>query len=295
MNELAAAVVWAAQVIVQGSSDCPTPGEVATRVEALVPPAGRPVGVAELSSAGPDLRLVLRDGAGALAGERRLPRADLGCGELATAAATVIATWASDVHPEFAPPAAAAATVSAAAAARASRSNLGFTAALGLLGSLAPEGDDAGWAAGAVVAGAVHRGPLGGRLALAFQTERSFPVGTGRALTRRWVASLGPVHRLDEGTGPVRVEVGAAAVASWLTVRGTGFARDLSEDGEADLGAAGSVAVALRRKGPFTPFAELGGTWWARPRSAVDLATGARRALPRLEASLTLGILSRAL
>ena len=89
-------------VTVQGNTPCPTPQEVASLVAALLPSvggAGEP-DVAQLEQDGQRLRVTLRRSDGAELGRRWLSRS-FACADLAAAASAVIASWESDVHPEF--------------------------------------------------------------------------------------------------------------------------------------------------------------------------------------------------
>lgn len=94
-------------VSVKGNTRCPSAADVGTRVAAMLPlvATARAPDVAELDEidrGGPNLRLTLRRPDGALIGQRLLAR-EYSCAELAAAAAVIIATWESDVHPEFKP------------------------------------------------------------------------------------------------------------------------------------------------------------------------------------------------
>ncbi len=104
----ALAALWAPagpaqpMVTVQGNTPCPTPQEVTRLVAALLPSvgaAGQP-DVAQLEQDGQRLRVTLRRYDGAELGRRWLSRA-FACADLAAAVSAVIASWESDVHPEF--------------------------------------------------------------------------------------------------------------------------------------------------------------------------------------------------
>jgi hypothetical protein len=89
-------------VTVKGNTLCPTPLEVTTLVAALLPSvggAGEP-DMAHLEEDGPRLRVTLRRSDGAELGRRWLARA-FPCADLAAAVSAVIASWESDIHPEF--------------------------------------------------------------------------------------------------------------------------------------------------------------------------------------------------
>jgi hypothetical protein len=93
---------FAFQSLVQGET-CPAPVDVEARVRVilhLAPEQELSEGfIVERHEAG--LYVELRSADGALIGQRTLPSAG-SCDELAQAAAVVLSTWLSDVHPDFA-------------------------------------------------------------------------------------------------------------------------------------------------------------------------------------------------
>jgi hypothetical protein len=264
-------------VTVTGASQCPTPAAVTDRVATLLPRGSAAMGSAQLADAGTALVIVMRNQLGAVT-ERRLPRAGETCDELAAAAATVVATWLSDLHPNF--PAQFVVDDN-------HRPGWGLTGALGLSGSVAPGAGAAGWAGGIwASAGVFPTQRLGARLGLTGETERRFPVGAGQALSRRLSAALGPVLRADLGQDAL-VEVTAAAVAARFTLRGQGFAQGLDSE-SVDWGA--SAGVLLTTRHAFGPFVALEAITWPLARTALELQTGARAQLPRFGAGLVLGL-----
>ena len=296
---LAARAAASGPVAVSGALACPAPAAVAAEAEALLAPTASPIAEAELAGTDDQLTVVLREPGGAIAAERALPRAGLTCDELATAAAAVIASWLSDVHPEFAAAPANLARAAPAPRARAAGAGAGFDVALGLLGSAAPAGGEAGWAAGLwAAAGVLAPGrSLGARLAFDGESERSFSLGQGHAQTRRLLLSLGPFYRFGGAAGSLVTELGAGVVGAWFGVRGTGYPRAESS-AELDVGAAAHLLVAARREPGgaawirWAPFVGLEAVGWPRARTAVDLGSGEGLVLPRGEISLVLGILA---
>ncbi len=86
-----------------GEARCPTTAEVDSRLRTLLPTASGAAerDVATLEDVRARLRVTVRRPDGTTLGQRELDR-DHSCSELAAATALVIATWESDVHPEFA-------------------------------------------------------------------------------------------------------------------------------------------------------------------------------------------------
>ena len=96
-------VVFDAIVRITGDGGCPTTAEVDARVRALLPAGSEQdeQDVATLEQSLSHVRVSVRRPDGTILGERKFDRAHT-CAELAAAVALVIATWESDVHPEFA-------------------------------------------------------------------------------------------------------------------------------------------------------------------------------------------------
>jgi hypothetical protein len=289
-------------VNVQGDAVCPTAADVAARLGALLP--------ARATDEPPDVaRLDLRDGAllvtltgadGTMIGERALDRG-FACSDLASAAAVVIATWESDVHPEFrlaAAPAAPRPTVPAPRAAppvltalssppsRASTWDVGA----GLSGSLAPGSGGVAPAIGALVVGSWTPGArrTGIRLALAGTMDRELPLGAGRVRWQRTDVALGPQLRLASAASPQAVDLHAEALAGWLVASGNGFTNDLRE-GSLDPGLGAGARLSLGR-GAFVPWLEASLAGWLRRQTAYATPGTDVVTLPRFEASLALGV-----
>jgi hypothetical protein len=288
-------------VTVEGDAVCPTAADVAARLATLLP--------ARATDVAPDVaRLELREGAllvtltgadGTSIGERALD-SGFPCGDLASAAAVVIATWESDVHPEFrlaAPPAVpppppppAPPVVTAAPPPSPPASTLDVGA--GLLGSLAPGAGGVAPAVGAIVAGSWTPGGrrLGVRLALAGTIDRELPLGTGHVRWQRTDVALGPQLRLASTGAPWAVDLHAEAMAGWLIASGNGFATDL-QDGTLDPGLGAGARLNLGR-GMFVPWLEASLAAWLRQQAAYAGASVV--GLPRFEATLALGLSYRA-
>ena len=145
--------------------------------------------------------------------ERVLDR-DGSCSELAELAAVVIASWESDVHPEFARPHVepGPAPVVVMPAARLA-SPMAYDAALGASLSHADS-----FAAGGVLALTwIPRGtgPGNGTLLAAVDAERTLDLGVGRARWRRWMGSAEFDWRLSR----IPLDFHGGLVLGWLTAK----------------------------------------------------------------------------
>ncbi len=140
--------------------------------------------------------------------------------ELAELAAVVIASWESDVHPEFVRPHAEPGPAPAAVmpAARLARP-MAYDAALGA--SLSHAGS---FAAGGVLALTwIPRGTGPGvRLLAAVDAERTLDLGVGRARWRRWTGSAEFGWRLSR----IPLDFHGGLVLGWLTAGGVDFSQE---------------------------------------------------------------------
>jgi hypothetical protein len=283
-------------VTVEGDSRCPTGPDVAARVAELLPPVTTPASLsdrARVDDEGGALRIRVQRPDGSLIGERTLARS-FPCPDLAAAAAVIIATWESDVHPEFrqAMPAPRVPTASAVAAATPESPGGGsaFDAGAALFGSLAPGGGSSGAALGAMVVASVTPGGrvLGGRLALLGSTERELGLGAGAVRWRRLLVDLGPQWRLTSARPALRLDLHAGALLAYVTASGTGFAVNRHAT-SIDLGI-GAGARLLFGGRLVQPWLDLSIGGWLRQEDAYSDPGGIAVGLPRIEAILALGL-----
>jgi hypothetical protein len=238
-------------------------------------------------------------------GERRLP-SDGSCEELARAAAVVLASWLTDVHPEFVPlvpapppldvPPSVTPPVSTAAPrpspiGRVSSSGrvvprgglrwrLGASLGLGFVPTpLALVGS-------ASVAVMPDGSGIGATLRGGLSTVRSLEVDGGRALYRRWPFQGGAVLRFA-GTR-VSAELEGGAALGWLTVAGRSFGTN-HDASDATFGPF-VTARAIGSGRTLQPFAELSSVYWARVTRVYGDPARPSVALPRLELSLSVGL-----
>jgi hypothetical protein len=321
-------------VAISSEATCPTAEDVAARVSALL--------AARDSNEPPDLaRVVERDGSlvvtlartdGTVIGERALDRG-YPCADLAAAAAVIVVTLESDVHPEFrlAPgaPGAGPAAIAAppppppappppppappppprappppprAPAPRASapvavsrpapappRST--FDVGAGVTGSLAPSGDGAAPALGALVS-ATWLPParrVGARAALSAGAEREIPLGAASVRWRRVSAGLGPTLRVTPAGRRFVIDLHAEALAARVTATGVDFSKDHAASA-VDAGLGAGVRLSWQPEHVVFPWLEVGGAAWLRSPAAYAAPGGASIVLPRAEALLAIGL-----
>lgn len=283
-------------VTVAGDAACPTAKDVSARVGQLLPTVETSsADQARVDDGGNVVRLSLRRPDGSLIGTRELSRKS-SCADLAAAAAVVLASWESDVHPEFRawlpPPRAVAAPAEVAAASAAPKphpTRSAFELGAALAGSVAPSGAGAGAAAGAlIVAGAAPAGGrFGVRLALGAGTERELPLGTGRVRWRHLVAALGPDARFTIAATRFAVGLHAEALLALLSASGEGLTNDRSAN-SFDPGVGAGLRLLYRGRA-IAPWLDLSAGGWLRRQQALSSPDGASLSLPRLEVALALG------
>lgn len=308
-------------VAISSEATCPSAEDVAARVSALL--------TARESSEPPDLaRIIEREGAlvvtlargdGTVIGERALDRG-YPCADLAAAAAVIVASWESDVHPEFrlaapeaggspaaiaAPPPSAAPPIPPPAPPPAPRSRppvviarpapaaarSTFDVGAGVTGSLAPSGNGAAPALGALVS-ATWLPParrVGARAALTAAAERELPLGTASVRWRRVSASLGPTLRVSPPGRPLVIDLHAEALAAWVSATGVDFSKDHAASA-VDAGLGAGVRLSWRPEHVVFPWLEVGGAAWLRSPTAYTAPGDASIVLPRGEVLLAIGL-----
>jgi hypothetical protein len=308
MTALVAALLWAqvtpVVTVEGGETGCPTPAEVAARVAALLPAVERnePADVAHIEIAGDRMHVTLAQPDGTPLGERDID-ARFPCADLAQAAAVVIATWESDVHPEFRPPAppppapppAPAAPPVAVVAPPAPPAAAAYDLGAGLAGSLAPSSQGAGPALGTLAVGSWTPGArgLGGRAAVAWTADRELELGAGNVRWRRLTAALGPQVRFGTPATRWALDLHVEGLAAWLTAAGGGFTNDHRGDTfDPGVGAGARVLWFGDRAGDRTVLAwlEVMGAGWLRRQTAFATPGVVNVTLPRFEAGLALGL-----
>ncbi|MEA2696682.1 MAG: hypothetical protein QOI66_953 [Myxococcales bacterium] len=285
-------------ITVEGDSLCPTAPDVAARVAELLPAATTTTaGVPDLARVDDQsgaLRIRVQRPDGGLIGERTLTRS-FPCPDLAAAAAVIIATWESDVHPEFRQsmpaarqPVAPAGVVTATTATAGAGSAFDIGAALS--GSLAPSGGNSGAALGALIVASLTPGGqgFGGRLSLQGGTERELPLGAGAVRWRRLVIGAGPQLRLTSARPALRLDLHGDALLAYVTASGTGFSPNRQAT-SIDAGIAAGARLLFGGRS-VQPWLDLSLAGWLRQENAYNDPGGASVPLPRVEAILALGL-----
>lgn len=287
---------------VEGTSSCPAPAEVAAQVRAWLPPqaAGDDSERARLIEDGDDLIVSHEDRDGMVLARRRFSR-KFSCHELASAVAVAIASWQSDVHPEFAPGLAARAPTPRAALAptpevtQASPAvripgtwDLTVGASLGYGGAV-----DVPTAAGDATIGMWLTPPVALtslRLEIEGQSQRQIAVAGGHADWRRVTAGLGverPWFSSRENDGRNLLRWFALARLGWLGLRGEGFEVNHT-DNSADAGATVGLRAAVFG-GRWSSWVELAVSLWPIHHDLMGPAGLAGGRLPVVEAFVRIG------
>ena len=157
---------------------------------------------------------------------------------------------------------------------------------LGVIGAMSPS--DREFAGGATLAGGWTgaRG-WGAHLGLLATTERTISLSAGQVNWRRVTVTLGPQHRWGLNGGRLNLDVRADGVAALLTMRGTGFASNAS-DQAIDPGMSAAVRVSAGR-GRWRPWVEVSAVGWLIRRLAYESPDNGALPFPRLETMLAVG------
>jgi len=287
-------------ITVEGDSLCPTAPDVAARVAELLPAAATTTAgapdQARVDDQGGALRIRVQRPDGGLIGERTLARS-FPCPDLAAAAAVIIATWESDVHPEFRQsmpaarqPGATAAATAVTAPPATSGGGSAFDVGAALSGSLAPSGGNSGAALGALIVASLTPGGrgFGGRLSLQGSTERELPLGAGAVRWRRLVIGAGPQLRLTSARPALRLDLHGDALLAYVTASGIRFTTNRQAT-SIDAGIAAGARLLFGGR-LVQPWLDLSLAGWLRQENAYNDPGGASVALPRVEAILALGL-----
>lgn len=318
-------------VVAAPGATCPSAEDVGTKLQALSaaseagPPRGRDV--VTLEQNGAVLRVTLRAAGGTVLGQRTFDRGH-SCGDLASAVALTVATWESDVHPEFVPALpraggdagdrgpptstpprvdAAMATAGAPPTVRHARKQAPpppphadadavprIDLGAALLAQLAPSHVDGALETAVATGLAVGGGwvprsrGLGVRLTAGTTTERIAVLSDGEARWRRVTAAIGPQLRWPVHSGRATFDLHGAVVAAVLNLRGSGFWTNQSE-WSLDLGGTAGARVWLGT-GRWRPSIELSLLVWPREHILYTRPNEATATLPRAEALLSLGL-----
>ena len=290
-------------VVVDGEETCPAPADVEARLDALIPRVDErePQDRAVLERTDAGLRIDLRRDDGERLAERLLPTTG-SCGDLAAAAAVVIAAWELRLKPEIAArvnlpaPARPPALVETTTAASPARARI--EARAGLLASLAGGDVAPGATIEASVTPAASR--LGVTIALSGAAQRVLTLeqaGGGGARWTRGVLALGPQYRVDV-PGGLKIDLHAGGLLGFLRVEGTSSGA-LTDNPPATWSARSDVAVQLGAGAGVRAMRAWGAVaawigirvlaWPGHQRLLVEGNPAASGELPRLDGELAAG------
>ena len=316
-------------VVFTGEARCPTAAEVDSRLRTLMPTASGAAerDVATLEEVHARLRVTVRRPDGTTLGQRELDRAH-SCRELADATALVIATWESDVHPEFAlalPPLSESANpsapsgvgpagadspavvqrrarpadsatrpVGASLAAPPASGRSAFDVGAALVAAAAPHTLDGAFesdlvAAVSIVAGWVRHGRgPGARVALGAAGDRLIPLGPGEAHWRRATAAIGPQLRFSKLATTSVLDLHGELIGAALNIHGQRFSVN-GDDWSLDVGA-GAGARLWIGTGTWRPWLDLSIAYWPTEHVVYAAPSGEAVSLPKVETLLALGM-----
>jgi hypothetical protein len=252
---------------------------------------------ASVTREGTSLHVTLRGADTHVHGDRLLP-ADGSCDEQATMVAVLLATWISDVHPEYVgtrPEPAVTSVLAAPAVESAAQPELPARAPPAITPS-APVRDSASAAVSrqpgapqrrlelsAAAGGALssadpapvaalgarylpESGGFGAALQLTFTLPRRALLSSGAVRYFRWPIAVGPALRTSIGSS--RLDVTAGPAAAWLHLGGVGFQGGTSSHDAVAFGGAAAARWALPQ-GSVAPFVELCGMAFAPTQAYV--------------------------
>lgn len=258
------------------------------------------------------LYVVLRGADSAVIGERTLP-AQGSCDELAQAAAVVLSTWLTDVHPDFAgelpprpidpeppvlapapPPVPVPEPIAQPAAkppapppvAAPTRGQERFDASLGIGTQFS--GGELGPLAGLL--GVRYGAPVQGFGVTAFgvlTTTRSDPLGEGEVEWRRWPFGLGAEVRFSSPR--VSLDISAGPILGWLRLEGHAFDVTSAQSG-IDWGGFLNMRASARSR-PLAPFIWGSMQIYPSQSSAYVANQEGELSLPTVSFALCVGLL----
>jgi hypothetical protein len=261
---------------------CPSGTEIERRLEAMLRTTSpKPADVARVTRSGSGLRIDLVSADGVLIAERALEYAGT-CAELADMVAVIVASWESDVHPEFARPAAEPVTTTAAAKAESvERPRFHFDIAAGAGASLA---DSVAFGGTATITWFPKGGSLGARLSGLGETTHTTNVGIRQAHWNRWLVGLELDWRLPGITTSLGFHGGVALAV--LQAGGVNFDQNASDSSLSPAALAGT-RWSLWVSRHWAAFADITANYCLRAQTLRGAET---RQLPHLEGLLTLGV-----
>jgi len=293
---LSGALILSALPVLVEAESCPSGPEVEQALVSMLPQVAASTrrDVARVTKvAGRGLRIELVNPDAAMVAEREM-EVDGTCAELASLAAVVIATWESDVHPEFTqshaepiPGVSAAPSLATPVVPTGSPSFFSYDIAAGpslsWAGSLA--------AGGAISGTWIARGTgLGLRVFAAGEATRSLALESGgQAVWRRWMGSLEADWRLVRA--PANFDVHAGLALGWLSAVGAGFSPNQSRTSlSPGLALGGRSSWAVSRH--LAVYLDLAGIYWTRTQTVSSASDLVRREVPHVQVLASVGVAS---
>jgi len=236
--------------------------------------------VAKVERSGGRLRVELVDATTAVLAERVLDGHG-SCAELAELAAIVIASWESDVHPEFVRPhAEPPAAPPPAARAPGAAYDVSLGASLSQAGKLA--------AGGSLGAAWFPRGEgLGLSFVVAGETARTLEVGDGQARWRRWTGNPEIAWRWRRGGLVVDGHAGLAL--GWLATNGVDFSENKS-NASFSLAVTAGIRLSWWFSRHIAGWIDARGLTFTRGDVVLGSPTGGESEIPRLVGIASIGL-----
>jgi hypothetical protein len=271
------------------SEACPSGPEIEQELQPLLPPLpehARP-DLARVVNRQQGVHVELVNPAGVVLAERELPRRG-SCGEMAAMIAVMIASWQSDVHPQFARPHPELGDTVAGRPLQPPRSPPLAVSAYDLgLGVSVSYADT--FAAGGASTGTWlprGRGP-GLRMSAALESRRSLDLAGGSASWRRWMGTVEGDFRLQPGR--LAVDLHGGLGLGLLSASGVSFIpnqRRYSFSPAPTLGARLSWWTTRR----ISIWLDVSALYWLRSQVLYTLPSGTREKIPDFQVFASLGL-----
>jgi hypothetical protein len=273
---------------------CPSGADVELALASLItaPDAAEATrDVAKIERRPDKLYVELADPEGIVIAERTLD-GNAPCAELGRMAAILIASWESDVHPEFVRQPPEIVEVLRAAPLPEPTPDPATSGATYDVAAGVAFGQSDTLSAGATVGGAwlPGGGGLGGWGLGAGDLARTIAVGTHEARWRRWTASLELARRW--AWGDVMLDAHAGPTLGWLATEGVDYLQNRS-DSALSLGATAGARLASWASQRAAFWIDLRGFYFPRPDSIYGTGAGAtvdEVAVPRWGVVASLGV-----
>jgi hypothetical protein len=290
-----AAVSLSALPVRVEASECPSVVEVEQSLAAILPSVAVTAvrDVAHVLRLGNRLDIELVNSDGAVLATRQIEQTG-SCADLAALVAVVIASWESDVHPEFsraapAPMREVAARPPGKPSPSAARPSGGYDPS----GYDLAAGGAVSWAdslalGGALAATWIPRGDgLGARVFGEVETSRTVDLGQRQARWQRWHGSL----EIDWRTSrvPSVFDVHAGLALGWLSASGVNFDSNQSA-GALSQGMTIGARWAWWLGRDVAVFADIAAVYWLRTQTIYSSPDGIQQDIPHFQGLASLGL-----